>query len=182
MTAAPVTSLSCAISKDNLLSESANLAMNNPISTCLKRPPPGVGRSEERGNLCQPDTARYIDHVSAGYTHAAKSNKANEPFEWETEWDEKDADWLSETGDVLRLAFLAPITTVELVAKSMVPSENEERAMPRIENEEIDWGSGQEWLEEIGHVFKLSLSAPVNCIELLGKAIPDSEEDDQITI
>ncbi len=115
----------------------------------------------------------------------AERNKASaktEPFEWESEWDEENADWLSETGDVLRLAFMAPVTTVELVTKSMVPSEAEERAIPPpSENEEIDWGSGQEWLEEIGHVFKLSLSAPVNFIELLGKSMPDSE-DDKITI
>ncbi len=111
-----------------------------------------------------------------------KVNAKTELFEWETEWDEKDADWLSETGDVLRLAFMAPITTVELVTKSMVPSEDEtERAVPSTENEGIDWGTGQEWLEEIGHVFRLSLSAPVDFIELLGKSMPDSE-DDQITI
>jgi hypothetical protein len=114
----------------------------------------------------------------------AERNKASAktgPFEWESEWDEEDADWLSETGDVLRLAFMAPISTVELVTKSMVPSEGREISMPPTENEAIEWGSGQEWLEEIGHVFKLSLSAPVNFIELLGKSMPDSE-DDRISI
>ncbi len=91
--------------------------------------------------------------------HVADRKKVSaktEQLEWEidsTEWDEKDANWLAETGNVLRLAFMAPITTVELVTRSMAPSEYEEKAIPPTENEAIEWGSSKEWLEESSHVF-----------------------------
>jgi hypothetical protein len=162
--------------------------MNNPISTVLRRQPPHTGKCGASGTLLSSTvtcaeispSSNNPKFVRKGKSRAG-SDEQDEPYEWEG-----DADWLHEAGDVVKLTLMAPISTIELVGKSMSHSDCSDCGEPASKGqgkpqEEVDWGTGAEWLEEFGHVLKLSLSAPVNCVELLGKSMFDSEED-KITI
>ena len=153
--------------------------MNNPISTVLRRPAQDFGRLESTCNLSSYGgffvSDSFVSDSSA--TNRDKARKQSELYEWEGEFDHSD-DWLSEAGDVIRLAVMAPFSSVELVGKSMaVGVDNDTCPIPDSHQSNVEWGSGQDWIEEISHALKFSLSAPVNCIELLGKSLPDSEED-----
>ena len=157
--------------------------MNNPISTVLRRPRPGTGRNDASGSLSD-DTFHIKDKSGFNDDPKSATSKAREKHEWEFE-EEEDTDWFSEASDVVRLAFMTPISTFELVGKSMSQADCTDTSTWDSRHDcdkvEVNWGSGEEWLEEIGHVFKLSLSAPVTCIELLGKSM-DNSEDDRFTI
>ena len=110
----------------------------------------------------------------------------SESFEWEAEdkhdyWRD-DGNFLEDAGHALKLAALAPFSSIELIGKSM-QSEVSENDVVKFDTESkypLDWGTGEEWLEEICHVFKLSVTAPVTCIELLGSSLhepPDNESN-----
>jgi hypothetical protein len=161
--------------------------MNNPISQTLRRPSPAARGLETSGNLMKPvnytiSNFAQLRKESSAESNVAKSDKS-EKYEWECE-PEQSADWLSEAADIFRLTLLAPISSIELVGKSLpgdCPSESAAKGSHKQQPEELDWGSGHDWLEEISHVLRLSVSAPVNCVELLSKSLGDSE-DDKITI
>lgn len=156
--------------------------MNNPVSSFLRRPPPS-SKCGASGSLQCADVSSLRKSSDKGDFHDVQKGKVvDERLDNEDEWNEC-SDWLSEAGEVARLTLIAPVSSIELIGKSLSQTADSDYA-PASRGEQridVDWGSGEEWLEEIGHMLKLSLSAPVTCIELLGKSMTNPE-DDKITI
>ena len=156
--------------------------MNNPVSSFLRRPPPS-SKCGASGSLQCADVSNLRKSSDKGDFHDVQKGKVvDERLDNEDEWNEC-SDWLSEAGEVARLTLIAPVSSIELIGKSLSQTADSDYA-PASRGEQridVDWGSGEEWLEEIGHMLKLSLSAPVTCIELLGKSMTNPE-DDKITI
>ena len=92
--------------------------MNNPVSSFLRRPPPS-SKCGASGSLQCADVSNLRKSSDKGDFHDVQKGKVvDERLDNEDEWNEC-SDWLSEAGEVARLTLIAPVSSIELIGKSL---------------------------------------------------------------
>lgn len=104
--------------------------MNNPVSTCLRRPgePAPVSlaypSSHPGANTSLVSGLNTPGGVRAGGSYGGMERKPDWLEDWEEEWGDSD-DWGAEIGHTLKLAVLAPVTTWKILGQAIMGAGDE---------------------------------------------------------